>query len=52
MRLGKKLRKNGIAIDVILLGQSEGEIYEKLKKFVDTVNNGDNSHYLALPGGM
>ena len=45
VKLGKKLRKNAIALDVALLGNADEEQVSKLKKLVETVNNGDNSNF-------
>jgi len=46
LKLGKKLRKNGVALDLLTLGTFEEEQVEKMQKFVETVNNNnDNSHF-------
>ncbi|KAG8948851.1 hypothetical protein FRC03_000543 [Tulasnella sp. 419] len=52
-RLAKKLKKNNVAVDIVCFGEEE-EVEEneaKLKAFVDTVQSGENSHYLAVPTG-
>jgi 26S proteasome regulatory subunit N10 len=58
VKLGKKLRKNAIAIDVILLGAVDeklGQVGEEqvalLKKFVETANSGDNCNFCHFQGG-
>ncbi|KAH9853318.1 hypothetical protein C2E23DRAFT_822679 [Lenzites betulinus] len=52
VRLAKKLKKNNVAVDFVAFGDGieEGE-RSILKTFIDTVNSGDNSHYLAVPAG-
>lgn len=41
VKLGKKLKKNNVAVDVISFGQ-ETENQQKLSLFVEAVNNSDN----------
>lgn len=41
VKLGKKLKKNGVAVDVVNFGQ-EAENTVKLQAFIDAVNNSDN----------
>jgi len=48
--LGKKLKKNNVALDVINFGQAENE--QKLEEFVKAANTSDNSHYLNIPPGV
>uniref|UniRef100_A0A7S4L1M7 VWFA domain-containing protein n=1 Tax=Paramoeba aestuarina TaxID=180227 RepID=A0A7S4L1M7_9EUKA len=54
VRLGKLLRKNGIAVDVVSFGE-ESENSTKLDAFVATVNKtvdgADNSHLITVPAG-
>ncbi|KAI0637577.1 hypothetical protein C8Q77DRAFT_1086767 [Trametes polyzona] len=52
VRLAKKLKKNNVAVDFIAFGDGieEGE-RSILKTFIENVNSGDNSHYLAVPPG-
>ncbi|GAA99930.1 uncharacterized protein L969DRAFT_86140 [Mixia osmundae IAM 14324] len=53
VRLGKKMRKNNIAVDIVSFGEGE-ENDEKLKAFIEAVHSGDNhpSHLLhAEPSG-
>jgi 26S proteasome regulatory subunit N10 len=42
VKLGKKLKKNNVAIDVISFG-CETENQTKLEKLIEAVNNSDNS---------
>lgn len=49
-KLAKKMKKNNIAVDFINFGQ-EAENTEKLEKFVEAVNSGDNSHLVSVPPG-
>ena len=41
VKLGKKLKKNNIAVDIISFGE-DVENEEKLSKFIEAVNSGDN----------
>jgi len=50
VKLGKKLKKNNIAIDIINFGEEE-ENTSKLEAFINTVNNSDNSHLVTIPPG-
>lgn len=42
VRLGKKLKKNNIAVDVVTFGETE-ENMAKLNAFIESVNSGENS---------
>jgi len=50
IKLGKKLKKNNVAVDVINFGEDESN-EDKLAKFVEAVNSGENSHLLNIPAG-
>jgi 26S proteasome regulatory subunit N10 len=51
VKLGKKLKKNNVAVDIIAFG-SEGDMNEKkLESFINTVNSSDNSHLVTIPPG-
>jgi len=50
IKLGKKLKKNNIAVDIVNFGE-EVENAEKLENFVKTVNTGGESHLLNVPAG-
>lgn len=48
--IGKKLKKNNVALDIINYG--EGDANEaKLQKLVESVNSGDNSHLVTFQAG-
>lgn len=47
--LGRLLRKNGIGVDMIGMGNDVD--FSKLEMFVQTVNNNDNSHMVDIPVG-
>ena len=40
--LAKKLKKNMIAVDIINIGEMDGQHMEKLNQFIENVNNSDN----------
>lgn len=48
--LGKKLKKNAVAVDVINFGESV-ENEEKLNAFIGAVNSDENSHLLSVASG-
>eukprot|EP00290_Baffinella_frigidus_P035616 CAMPEP_0180317954 /NCGR_PEP_ID=MMETSP0988-20121125/34137_1 /TAXON_ID=697907 /ORGANISM="non described non described, Strain CCMP2293" /LENGTH=398 /DNA_ID=CAMNT_0022303293 /DNA_START=40 /DNA_END=1232 /DNA_ORIENTATION=+ len=50
VKLGKKLKKNNVAVDVINFGET-AENQEKLEAFVGAINNNDNSNLLTVPPG-
>jgi hypothetical protein len=59
VKLGKKLKKNNVAVDIINFGQ-EQENEAKLQAFIDAVNSSDNrlgplklifSHLVSIPPG-
>jgi len=53
IKLGKIFKKHNIAVDVINFGEENisNENVEKLEALVNTVKNGDNSHFLNVPPG-
>ena len=51
VKVGKDLKKNGVAVDVISMGEIE-ENQQKLQEFVDAVNSNNNSHLVAVPPGL
>lgn len=51
VKLGKNLKKNGIAVDVIAMGEFEGN-EAKLKAFVEAVDKTNNSHLVVIPAGV
>ena len=49
-RLGKKLRQNNVAIDIINFANPDN--VPKLQTLVDSANKNDNSHFLDVPLGV
>lgn len=49
--IGKRLKKNNIAIDVVDFGESGNEKPEKLEALVAAVSSGGNSHIIHVPPG-
>jgi 26S proteasome regulatory subunit N10 len=50
VKLGKKLKKNNIAVDVINFGEVQ-QNSEKLEAFISAVNTNDESHIVTIPPG-
>jgi len=50
VRLGKKLKKNNIAIDLVNFGEDE-ENQGKLEEFVKATDSANNSHLVSVPPG-
>lgn len=50
VKLGKKLKKNSVAIDIINFGE-EAENAAKLEALLNAVNSDDNSHLVTVPPG-
>lgn len=50
IQLGKKLKKNNVAVDIVNFGE-DAQNEQKLAKLVETVNSSDNSHLLTVPVG-
>jgi len=50
VKLGKRLKKNNIAVDIINFGE-EAFNTEKLEAFIGAVNNNNNSHLITIPPG-
>jgi 26S proteasome regulatory subunit N10 len=50
VRLAKKMKKNNVAVDFISFGQ-EADNNDKLERFIEQVNSGDNSHLVTIPPG-
>lgn len=48
--IGRKLKKNSVALDIINFGEDEGKT-EKLEALLATVNNNDTSHIVNVPAG-
>ncbi|KAG6330216.1 hypothetical protein ID866_8874 [Astraeus odoratus] len=52
VKLAKKLKKNNVAVDVVVFGDGieDGES-SVLKAFIDNVSSADNSHLVSVPPG-
>ncbi|BAM81583.1 26S proteasome regulatory subunit RPN10 [Cyanidioschyzon merolae strain 10D] len=51
VQLGRNLKKNNVAVDVVLFGSEWSENEEKMKGFIQSVNVDDNSHLITVPPG-
>lgn len=51
MKVGKKLKKNNVSVDVVSFGASAEENKDKLEAFVAAVNKDANSHFVEVPTG-
>ncbi|KAF5794629.1 putative von Willebrand factor, type A, ubiquitin interacting [Helianthus annuus] len=49
--IGKKLKKNSVALDVVNFGEEDEAKTEKLEALVAAVNNNDSSHIVHVPAG-
>lgn len=47
--LGKKLKKNNVALDIVDFGESDEGKPEKLEMMINAVNNSDSSHIVHIP---
>ncbi|KAF8335003.1 uncharacterized protein EI90DRAFT_3144927 [Cantharellus anzutake] len=50
IKLGKRLKKNNVSIDIISFGEEENDA--RLRAFVEAVSSSDNSHMLSVPSGL
>lgn len=50
VRLGKRLKKNNVAVDVVNFGE-EARNTDKLEAFISAVTSNDNSHLVNIPPG-
>ncbi|KAJ2547842.1 proteasome regulatory particle base subunit rpn10 [Coemansia sp. RSA 1933] len=50
VKLGKKLKKNGVSIDVVNFGEHAAN-EQKLTAFVEAANNNDTSNMVTIPPG-
>lgn len=51
VKVGKKLKKNNVSVDVVSFGASAEENKEKLEALVAAVNKDENSHFVEVPAG-
>ncbi|AES95157.1 putative proteasome subunit Rpn10 protein [Medicago truncatula] len=49
--IGRKLKKNSVALDVVNFGEEDEAKTEKLEALVAAVNNNDTSHIVHVPAG-
>ncbi|XBH57146.1 hypothetical protein VPH35_078809 [Triticum aestivum] len=49
--IGKKLKKNNVALDVVDFGETDDEKPEKLEALIAAVNSSDSSHIVHVPPG-
>lgn len=49
--IGRKLKKNSVALDIINFGEEDEGKTEKLEALLSTVNNNDTSHIVHVPAG-
>lgn len=49
--IGRRLKKNSVALDIVNFGEEDEEKSEKLEALFKTVNNNDTSHIVHVPPG-
>ncbi|KAL8034724.1 hypothetical protein ABFX02_12G048100 [Erythranthe guttata] len=49
--IGKKLKKNSVALDIVNFGEEDGEKSEKIEALLSAVNNNDSSHIVHVAPG-
>ncbi|GFY88027.1 regulatory particle non-ATPase 10 [Actinidia rufa] len=49
--IGRKLKKNSVALDIVNFGEEDEGKTEKLESFLASVNNNDSSHIVHVPPG-
>ncbi|GAU22622.1 hypothetical protein TSUD_234440 [Trifolium subterraneum] len=49
--IGRKLKKNSVALDIVNFGEEDQEKTEKLESLLAAVNNNDTSHIVHVPAG-
>nr|AFK33488.1 unknown [Lotus japonicus] len=49
--IGRKLKKNSVALDIINFGEEDEGKTEKLEALLAAVNNNDSSHIVSVPPG-
>jgi 26S proteasome regulatory subunit N10 len=49
--IGKKLKKNSVALDIVNFGEEDEGKTEKLEALLAAVNNNDSSHMVHVPPG-
>eukprot|EP00897_Mesotaenium_endlicherianum_P000497 jgi/Mesen1/10448/ME000082S09953 len=51
VRIGKKLKKNNVALDIVSFGDEDDSKSSKLAALLEAVNSNDNSHLVHVPPG-
>ncbi|KAL5557540.1 hypothetical protein UlMin_039776 [Ulmus minor] len=49
--IGRKLKKNSVALDIVNFGEEDDGKTEKLEALLNAVNNNDSSHIVHVPPG-
>lgn len=49
--IGRKLKKNSVALDIVNFGEDDEGKTEKLEALLAAVNNNDSSHIVHVPAG-
>ncbi|KAI3462353.1 hypothetical protein Pfo_019016 [Paulownia fortunei] len=49
--IGRKLKKNSVALDIVNFGEEDEEKAEKIEALLAAVNNNDTSHIVHIPPG-
>ena len=49
--IGRKLKKNSVALDIVNFGEEDEGKTEKLEALLAAVNNNDSSHIVHVPTG-
>lgn len=49
--IGKKLKKNSVALDIVNFGEEDDGKPEKLEALLAAVNNNESSHIVNIPPG-
>lgn len=49
--IGRKLKKNSVALDIVNFGEEDEDKSEKLEALLAAVNNNDTSHIVHVPAG-
>eukprot|EP00894_Picocystis_sp_ML_P001471 jgi/Pico_ML_1/51988/g2770.t2 len=52
IKVGKKLKKNNVAVDVVLFGNSDESNTAKVQAFHEAVNNEGNCALVTIPPGV
>ncbi|KAL6514823.1 proteasome regulatory particle base subunit rpn10 [Orobanche gracilis] len=50
--IGRKLKKNSVALDIVNFGEEDEEKKEKLEALLAAINNNDSSHIVHVPPGQ